>query len=253
MRETDFATKEARSEVDVINFYDEYAQSWDGRFGDSFATGYFIERRWRSFQDAIAHCKPNNDMAIELGVGTGIYIKDTSRIFKKIIAVDGSGKMLDALQRKIDANNVSGVSLIQSNVLHIDKVEDSSADCVYFFGLIEHILDMEVFVAEIRRILKRGGILIGVTPNGASPWYGLRRMARGTGKHCSTDTYYTIKNLDQIFGPAGFQRVYVSHWGAVPAGIGDGLGKLLAGLEPVLEKSSLKTYLGGLTFGYRLA
>jgi hypothetical protein len=80
----------------------------------------------------------------------------------------------------------------------------------------------------------------------------LRRIARGTGKHCSTDTYFTIQELDKIFSSVGFQRTYASHWGAVPAGIGDALGKLLARLEPVLEKSPLKTYLGGLTFGYRL-
>jgi ubiquinone/menaquinone biosynthesis C-methylase UbiE len=251
MHETAFATKKAKSEADVISFYEEYAPSWDNRFGNSFATGHFINRRWRSFLDAVTHSNPSRDMAIELGVGTGVYIKDTSKIFKRIIAVDGSKKMLDVLQKKIDANNVSGVSLIQANVLHIEKVSDLSADCVYFFGLIEHILDMSAFVKEVQRILRNGGILIGVTPNGSSPWYGIRKIIRGTGKHCSSDKYYRLDELDRIFQSAGFQREYASHWGAVPAGIGDRFGRLLARFEPLIEKSPLKKYLGGLTFVYR--
>ncbi|NBT46892.1 MAG: class I SAM-dependent methyltransferase [Actinobacteria bacterium] len=252
MRETDFSTKEAKSESDVINFYDEYATSWDDRFGDSFATKHFIERRWHSFEDAIEKCQPKRGLAVELGVGTGVYINRASKLFNKIVAVDGSKKMLDALRVTLEKNNIDGVTLVNSNVLDIKEVNDSSVDCVYFFGLIEHIIDMDGFINELKRTLKKGGVLIGVTPNGTSPWYSMRSAVRGTGKHCSTDSYYSIRELDKIFIPGGFGRVYASHWGAVPAGIGDVFGGFLSKLEPLIEKTPLRIYLGGLTFGYIL-
>ncbi len=75
MKETDFSTKNSRSESDVIDFYDNYAKTWDSRFGVSFSTDHFVNRRWRSFQDAIKFCAPHRGLAVELGVGTFIYQK----------------------------------------------------------------------------------------------------------------------------------------------------------------------------------
>jgi len=137
-------------------------------------------------------------------------------------------------------------------VLDIKEVNDSSVDCIFFFGLIEHIIDVDGFINELKRILKKGGVLIGVTPNGTSPWYSIRPAVRGTGKHCSTDAYYSIRDLDNIFTPGGFSRIYASHWGSVPAGVGDIFGKLLSKIEPLIEKTPLKIYLGGITFAYSI-
>ena len=252
MKETAFHTKDSKSEEDVINFYEEYANNWDDRFGNTFSTHYFIERRWRSFQDAVRSCEFINHIAVELGVGTGVYIDRSAAIFEKIIAIDGSSAMLKLTQEKLTSKDISSVSLVQSNVLNIQQISDSSVDCVYFFGLIEHIVELDKFIDELKRILKKDGVVIGVTPNAASPWYAVRSIIRGTGKHCSTDTYYSIDDLDSIFSLYGFSRVYLSQWGAVPAGISNTLGWLLAKIEPYIEKTPLKKFLGGLTFVYRL-
>jgi ubiquinone/menaquinone biosynthesis C-methylase UbiE len=251
MRENDFSTKVVKNESDVIAFYDEYASSWDDRFGDLFTTHYFIERRWRSFVEAVDHCKIDNIAAVELGVGTGVYIERTAKMFSCITAIDGSEKMLRALRYKVEEKNISNVSVLRSNILQLEQIKDSSFDCVYFFGLLEHIIDVNLFTKEIGRILRKGGFVIGVTPNGNSPWYYLRRLIRGTNKHCSSDTYYTIKKIDMLFKPMGFKREYSAQWGAVPAGINHRAGRILAGLEPLLEMSCLKMFLGGLTFAYK--
>ncbi len=251
MRETDFLTKEALEENDVIAFYDAYAPFWDDRFGNNYATNYFLERRWKSFVDVLNRSQVSKSTVIELGVGTGIYIERVSKIFEKIIALDGSQKMLDVLEKKISAQNINNISTIRANVVDLHPVDAASVDCVYFFGLIEHVIDTHAFMTEIKRILRKGGCVIGITPNKRSPWYKLRNLIRGTGKHCSSDKYYSIDELDKMFETHGFHKVCAIYWGTVPAGINESLAKLLAMLEPIMNKLSLSSYLGGITFSYR--
>ena len=251
MRETDFKTKKAFSENDVIAFYDAYASSWDDRFGKYFATNYFLERRWKSFAEAVSKSQVAKSHAIELGVGTGIYIDRVSMLFESIIALDGSQNMINIVQNKIKKNKISNVSTICANVVDLNKIDTASTDCVYFFGLLEHIIDTSSFLKEIKRVLKKGGIVIGVTPNSRSPWYKLRSFIRRTGKHCSTDKYYSMGELDKLFEANGYDKIYASYWGAVPGGLNFFFAKLLAKIEPFLEKIFLRSLLGGITFSYR--
>lgn len=251
MNENDFETRHADKEEDVIAFYDFYANHWDDRFGGSLATRHFLGRRYKSFKDVLDYCKVSCSQAVELGVGTGVYVNNISKIFRYIVAVDGSENMLNKLLLRLDRENVENVSALCRNVIDLHGIGDGFADCVYFFGLIEHVIDHDRFAKEIRRILKPGGVVIGVTPNGSSPWYSLRRLVRGTGKHCSSDVYHTEDSLDGIFIPVGFRKVVVSHWGMTPAGVGELVAKILISIEPFFEKSPLRCWLGGLTFAYR--
>lgn len=251
MKEIDFKTKKALTDNDVISFYDAYASSWDGRFDNYYATNYFLERRWKSFVEAVDCSHINKSRIIELGVGTGIYIERVSKLFDSIIALDGSKNMIDILQDRVNRNNITNVSTMRANVVNLHAISTASADCVYFFGLIEHIIDTSSFLSEIKRVLKKGGVVIGITPNNRSPWYKLRGFIRRTGKHCSSDKYYSMDELNKLFEANGFDKVYASYWGAVPAGIDDLLAKLLSKIEPFFENTFLRCLLGSITFSYR--
>jgi ubiquinone/menaquinone biosynthesis C-methylase UbiE len=251
MDEKSFKTKNTRNESDVIRFYDEYSQAWDHRFGEDLSSAHFLDRRWRSFIDMLEE-DVRSKTALELGVGTGVYVEKASCIFKELIAVDGSRLMLGQLERRINKSSLINVRVIQANVVSIPEIRDESVDIVYFFGLIEHMIRVDDFIREIQRVLKRGGFVIGVTPNGSSPWYGLRRFIRGTGKHCSTDKYYTVRQIERKFEKCGFQDGLIRLWGFVPAGLTSiCIYRLLVWLESRVERSCLKTLCGGLTFRFR--
>ena len=251
MRETDFATRNAVTEIDVIEFYDSYASSWDSRFCNNYATNYFLERRWRSFVDAVEYSHVYKKKAIELGVGTGVYIEKACSLFESIMAVDGSQNMIAILQGRIKKSNIDNVFTLQANATNLKKIHTANADCVYFFGLIEHIIDVSSFLMEIKRVLKKDGVVIGVTPNKNSPWYKIRHFIRQTGKHCTTDKYYSLNELNELFSSIGFHKIYSCYWGAVPAGINDCLGRFFSIIEPLLEHSFMRSLLGGITFSYR--
>lgn len=250
MNECNFDTKQSRSEEDVIHFYDNYAKDWDARFGHLESTAYFLNQRWQMFEDILPPSS-SDGVALELGVGTGVYIDRSSQLFSKIYALDGSPKMIEQLQEKLRAHGLTNVEAIQGSATALSMIQDESMDVVYFFGLLEHIIQTDDFVREIRRVLKPGGVVVGVTPNGLSPWYGLRKLLRGTGSHCTTDRHYTKSKVLELFEPQGFQNERVIFWGAVPAGVGHTLFHILKFAEKIVENSPLKMFLGGLTFMLR--
>lgn len=249
MDEKSFLTKESKSESDVIDFYDQYAKNWDQRFGEKRSTTYFLEKRWQSFVAALEGTNKREN-GLELGAGTGVYIQEIAKYFNRVVAVDGSRQMLFELEKKLNHFRLTNVQTLQSNVTELVNVNDESVDVVMFFGLIEHILEVNTFLSEIKRVLKPGGCVIGVMPNAACPWYSIRNLFRGTSKHCSSDHYYTEKELELIFSRHGMSKDKIIFWGGVPAGIGDLGFRILQVIEKVVEISPFKGYLGGITFKY---
>jgi|GEM_PF-6493122 len=247
MDETSFATKKASTQKDVLSFYDQYAQTWDSRFGNKPSDTYFLNQRWQSFADML-DTDTRDVTAVELGVGTGVYIDRAARAFKKIIAVDGSPKMLEELEKKLEHFNISNVETQCADVTAISSLPDATADVVYFFGLVEHIIEIDAFFNEIRRILKPGGMVIGVMPNKKSPWYALRKMVRGTGAHCSSDRYYGLDNVRDWCRKYGFTCTAYKYWGCVPAGLSAGAFHILKGLEKPVIHSPFASFAGGITF-----
>jgi SAM-dependent methyltransferase len=209
-----------------------------------------MERRWRSFEETLG--TDRGGVAVELGAGTGVYMDRASRLFKEITAVDGSAGMLGQLQKRLSNARLGNVKTLQANVLSMPTIADGSIDVVYFFGLLEHILDVDAFVREVARILKKGGVVIGTTPNARSPWYGVRKLVRGTDKHCSSDRYYTNRDVTAMFAKADFRAEYCDYWGGVPAGVKSGLTYgLLSIAEKVAESTPLRYWVGSITFRLR--
>ena len=211
MNEKDFRTKASRNEQDVIEFYDQYAEDWDRRFDKTNSTRLFLEQRWQSFENILNKSELSGN-ALELGVGTGAYIERTSQMFTSILAVDGSANMVRRLEEKLAANHIMNVTALQSNVLDMAQLQDASFDAIYFFGLIEHIINVDAFMVEIRRLLKKDGLVVGVTPNRRCPWYAIRKLVRKTGKHCSSDTYYVEEEVLQLFEKHGFTAERIEYW-----------------------------------------
>lgn len=65
---------------------------------------------------------------------------------------------------------------IQTEVPPFKGIENNSFDCVVSFQVIEHIKNDELFVKEISRVLKPGGIFLCTTPNikmslARNPWH----------------------------------------------------------------------------------
>jgi ubiquinone/menaquinone biosynthesis C-methylase UbiE len=110
---------------------------------------------------------------LDLGCNNGYGSYKLSQYGHEVIGVDVSSEALADAKRRFSAVNlefrqVSGLEL---------PFESNSFDLITSFQVIEHIVDMEPYVNEIRRVLKPGGIVAFTTPNanirldpGMKPW-----------------------------------------------------------------------------------
>ena len=248
MDEKSFRTRQAESSKDVLDFYDEYADTWDSRFGETESVREFHKIRLGIFLKMAELSKSKT--AAELGVGTGPYVTDIAPLVKELICVDGSKGMLKVLGSKVkDFDNVSLKQLDLSKPL---KKVGFKGDVVYFFGLIEHVIEIDNLMENCKLMLNKGGKIIIVSSNALSPWYyGLRRIFRA-GIHCTTDKYYSRKSLGKVMKNHGFSEVECRYWGFFPAGVEGAVYKILRGIGNLIGKTPLKKYGGGMTISYQL-
>ena len=108
---------------------------------------------------------------LEIGSGEGYGILELAPITKKYIAVD---KYDTHVTNELKAEN--DITFIKTEVPPLKGIDDDSIDFVVTFQVIEHIQNDELFLKEIRRVLKPGGKLIMTTPNikmslTRNPWH----------------------------------------------------------------------------------
>ena len=247
MDEKSFRTRQSGSSKDVLDFYDEYAQSWDQRFGDTESVREFHKIRLGIFLSLAELSKEKT--AVELGVGTGPYVREIAPLVKELVCVDGSEEMLKVLENKV--RDFDNVILKQIDLSKPLKTVDIKADVVFFFGLIEHVIEIDNLIENCKLMLNKGGKIVVVSSNALSPWYyGLRRIFRA-GIHCTTDKYYSRNSLGKIMKEHGFSEEHYQYWGFFPAGVEGPTYKFLRGIGNILGKTPLKKFGGGITLSYR--
>lgn len=245
--ECSIATAEAETSNDVLKFYDDYADSWDDRFGSAASTADFHRMRLGSF---LKVARPTaSDQAVELGVGTGPYLQAIAPRVKSLVAIDGSAGMLRVLRTKVE--RLPNLVVEQHDLERPMPPRASAADLVYAFGVFEHIIDTAVFLENCRQLLRPGGRLVLVGTNGQSPWYGpLRRIWRG-GAHCRTDRYHRHEALNALLREHGFEVGASDFWGFYPAGVSRPVQRVLQTLGVLATALGMARYAGGLTAEYR--
>ena len=97
----------------------------------------------------------------EVGCGSGAYTLHVAEKIGpegKVYAIDIQQKMLDQLQNKMDKHKVKNIEPIKANAYEL-PFTDSSLDLVYLVTVLQEIPNRSQALAEIRRVLRPGGII----------------------------------------------------------------------------------------------
>ena len=97
------------------------------------------------------------DIASGEGYGSSILAKYSARV----LGVDISSEAIEHAKEKYQAINLS---FIQGSVIDI-PLEDKSVDVVVSFETIEHLMEHDVMLIELKRVLKKGGALVISSPD----------------------------------------------------------------------------------------
>src|SRR5262249_1119074 len=106
------------------------------------------------------------DLGCDDGARTLVWAKAArSRELKGLEVVDDRAHMAEE----------RGIEIARSDLGEPLPYEDESIDAVVSNQVIEHLYDTDCFLAESRRVLRRGGVLVTSTENLAS-WHNLAAL-----------------------------------------------------------------------------
>jgi len=102
----------------------------------------------------------NNESAIEVGPGSGLYIAPLCFKFSRVMAVDIEHGHLIALQPL--KKHFSNLEIIEQDIT--EQSWRQKYDLVLCSEVVEHVEDTSKFIASLGRMTKNGGTLILSTP-----------------------------------------------------------------------------------------
>lgn len=95
----------------------------------------------------------------DVGCGPGFFSMPASRIVGKngvVYAIDTQDEMLRELKRGADAENIKAVKSVENSI----PIEDGVSDFVLLAYVLHEAESKDVFLKEVRRILKPGATLL---------------------------------------------------------------------------------------------
>ena len=109
-----------------------------------------------------------DDICLDVGCGGGYISKELFDRFNcKIIGCDNSVEAIDFANK----NNTFGNSVFLVASATELPFESDSVDAVVCIGVLEHIMDIDIALSEIRRVLKPNGKFVAITSNCYSVMY----------------------------------------------------------------------------------
>jgi ubiquinone/menaquinone biosynthesis C-methylase UbiE len=152
---------------------------------------------------------------LEYGCGTGSLAFSLTKEASEVIGIDISDVAIERARREAERRGLENTRFVVDNAESM-QLPDRHVDVVVGSGIVHH-LDIPKAMAEVRRVLKRGGVAIFAEPlahNPALQWY-----RRRTPELRSPDEHpLTTADLSAI--ARGFASAKVTYFGLVAPMLG---------------------------------
>lgn len=202
-----------------------------GSHGGAEAAGGIVPDEWRrAVEGRISHLRslrPDASGPVRfLDVGFG----DASSLAAAAGSLGWRATGIELDPNLVDAarSRVAGADIHVADVTEFEPGEPF--DVVYSWHTIEHVLDVNAWLAGVRRVLRPGGILLLGTENAASAYAALwsapyRALGRTPPPPTSTEHTYWFepRHLEQLLSRHGFENVRVRAYENGPLSVIRGL------------------------------
>lgn len=194
-----------------IEHYDKKAK---GFVNDSFNP--FLLRGYRFLRKKTAELIENKEV-LDYGAGNGIHSYWLAQKASRVYAIDLSRNSLEIAKRRGSADNLEFLVMDAENL----TFEDNSFDVVFDGGTLSS-LKIERAFSEIARVLKPGGVLIGIETLGHNPIINLKRKINkriGKRTEWAADHIFKMDDLklaEKYFGKIEAHYFHPVSWLAFP-------------------------------------
>lgn len=122
----------------------------------------FYQGAWQYYRKIVVlKLIGSNKKVLDAGCFDGQYMQEIKKNNNQVFGIEASEVAVESAKK-------NGLDVVGGDLEKRLPFDDDSFDVVYSGEVIEHIVDTDFFVDEIRRILKNKGVLIITTPNLAS-------------------------------------------------------------------------------------
>jgi len=156
----------------------------------------------------MASLVPANKKILDLGCGTGDFIKILKTKSSKVEGADISKKVANIGKK-------NGLIIKVANLTKKFPYNNNTFDVITAGELIEHIYDTDFFLEEIKRILKKNGTFILSTPNLATLGrrlmllFGINPLIETSLENAAGHIrYFTKKSLEDLLAKHNFKIIY---------------------------------------------
>jgi len=138
--------------------------------------GFYVQRNWHKNKLDLFdtfNLKNAEHVVVDVGCGSGNFIRHTARHFKKVFALDNNEKALDFVSSVLQAKGMENASVLKADLS--TKLDDDipQADLAVCMEVLEHfrLEDLtSTVLPNIGRLIKTNGLLFITTPNSLSLW-----------------------------------------------------------------------------------
>jgi len=103
---------------------------------------------------------------LDLGCGEGHVARRLARAGARVHAIDPVSALLDAATAA-EHDDPLGIRYNRDDAAELRTVETNSADLVCAVLVLHHVHDLSAALTQVHRVLRPGGVLVGVQPH---PW-----------------------------------------------------------------------------------
>jgi 2-polyprenyl-3-methyl-5-hydroxy-6-metoxy-1,4-benzoquinol methylase len=152
-------------------FHDEKYGKGDELYPKHYAVGptQYVYKEMRGMLGDI-----RGKRVLEYGCGEGWITRDLARMGAQVSAFDVSPQAIENTKKVLAADNLSDSATLEVMPAEALTYPDSYFDVAIGFAIIHH-LDLEKALAEMRRVLKPGGVAWFAEPLGTNPAISLYR------------------------------------------------------------------------------
>ena len=184
------------------------AAFWDGVAGKYSKQKVKDEKAYAVTLERVrAHLNPT-DRVIELGGGTGTTAVKLHRSVERYVMTDVSPKMCEIAKGRVAEAGAQNVEVMTADAATASR-QTEPFDAVLAFNLLHLLPDVPEAIADVRELLKPGGLFISKTPclSGRPLIRGLINVMTWVGKAPPVIQYLSPDDVERMQVEAGFEIV----------------------------------------------